>query len=192
MAQAPCDIEHKEHDALSSIPITNVLYSPCYSHFAFTLPVSLLENQYMSTSSTNLPSTRFTGALIAALLAFSSGVAFADGIKVTLRGDKEVPAVTSSATGDGLITVSADKSVTGSIKTTGIVGTAAHIHLGAPGKNGPPIVSLMKTGDDNVWLVPAGAKLTDAQFASFKAGDLYVNVHSDANRNGEIRGQLKP
>jgi len=146
----------------------------------------------MNTSITSLLSTRFIGALTAGLLALSSGVAFADGTKVTLSGDKEVPAVTSSATGDGLITVSADKSVTGSIKTTGIVGTAAHIHLGAPGKNGPPIVSLMKTGDDNVWLVPAGAKLTDAQFASFKAGDLYINVHSDANRNGEIRGQLKP
>jgi hypothetical protein len=67
---------------------------------------------------------------------------------------------------------------------------AAHIHLGASGKNGPVIIPLTKTSD-NVWTVPAGAKLTDAQFESYKAGDLYINVHSAANKGGEIRGQLK-
>ena len=36
-----------------------------------------------------------------------------------------------------------------------------------------------------------GVKLTEAQMASFKAGNLYVNVHSAANPGGEIRGQLK-
>jgi len=40
--------------------------------------------------------------------------------------------------------------------------------------------------------MPAGAKLTEAQFAAFKAGNLYVNIHSDANKGGEIRGQLTP
>ena len=34
--------------------------------------------------------------------------------------------------------------------------------------------------------------LTDAQYEAFKAGNLYVNVHSAANKGGEIRGQLKP
>jgi hypothetical protein len=45
---------------------------------------------------------------------------------------------------------------------------------------------------DGVWTIPAGAKLNDAQFQSFKDGNLYVNVHSAAFRGGEIRGQLKP
>jgi hypothetical protein len=36
------------------------------------------------------------------------------------------------------------------------------------------------------------AKLGDDQMKAFKAGDLYVNVHSVANPGGEIRGQLKP
>jgi hypothetical protein len=35
-------------------------------------------------------------------------------------------------------------------------------------------------------------KLTDAQYKAFKAGDLYVNVHSAQHQGGEIRGQLKP
>ena len=113
------------------------------------------------------------------------------GIKVTLSGSQEVPPVTTSASGSGTILVGADKSVSGSVTTTGVAGSAAHIHVGAAGKNGPVIIPLTKTAD-NVWSVPAGAKLTDPQYESYKAGDLYVNVHSAANKGGEVRGQLKP
>ena len=71
------------------------------------------------------------------------------------------------------------------------MGMAAHIHEAAPGADGPPIITLEKKGD-NEWVVPAASKLTDAQYASFKAGNLYVNVHSPDHRGGEIRTQLKP
>lgn len=129
----------------------------------------------------------------AAVLAFAaySNVAFAEDIKVTLGGDQEVPAVKTSASGSGTITINDDMTVHGSIATTGVAGTAAHIHLAAAGKNGPVIIPFKKTGD-NAWSAPAGAKLTEAQFKAFKAGDLYVNVHSAAHKGGEIRGQLKP
>jgi hypothetical protein len=119
------------------------------------------------------------------------GVASAVDVKVTLSGSQEVPPVTTAASGSGTITVGDDKSIQGSVTTSGVVGMAAHIHQAPAGQNGGVIIPLTKAGD-NQWSVPAGAKLTDAQYEAFKAGNLYVNVHSDANKGGEIRGQLKP
>jgi len=132
----------------------------------------------------------FFAAAVIAVSAYSS-LATAKDIKVTLSGDQEVPAVTTAAAGTGTISVSADKSVGGSVTTTGVAGTMAHIHDGAPGKNGPVVIPLSKSGE-GTWSVPAGAKLTDAQYKSFEAGNLYVNVHSAAHGGGEVRGQIKP
>ena len=130
-------------------------------------------------------------AALTAVLLFGSGLALAGDSKVNLTGKEEVPAVETAATGSGTITVGADKSVSGSVTTKGIEGVAAHIHLAAAGKNGPPIIVLEK-GADGAWSVPKGSKLTDEQLAAYKAGELYVNVHSAAHKGGEIRAQLKP
>jgi CHRD domain. len=129
-------------------------------------------------------------ALIATTLAGGAGLATAGEIKVNLSGDQEVPPVQTSASGSGTITVDDDRSVKGKITTSDLKGTGAHIHEGAVGKNGPDIITLKKSSD-NEWSVPGDAKLTDAQYDAYKAGNLYVNVHSDANKSGEIRGQLK-
>jgi len=130
--------------------------------------------------------------LIAAALGMLIGtLVHAEDVKVKLTGAEETPPVSTTATGAGSIKIAADKSVSGKISTQGIQGTVAHIHVGAPGVAGPPIITLEKS-PDGVWSVPAGSKLTDEQFASFTAGQLYVNVHSEAHKPGEIRGQLKP
>jgi len=132
-----------------------------------------------------------TVAIAGAFLLATFGAASAKDVAVSLSGDQEVPAVTTAAKGTGKITIADDKSVSGSVQTTGMMGMAAHIHEAAAGANGPPIITLEKKGE-NEWVVPAGAKLTDAQLASFKAGNLYVNVHSAEHKGGEIRTQLKP
>jgi hypothetical protein len=129
--------------------------------------------------------------VMATIVAMGVSVASAVDVKVTLSGSQEVPPVTTSATGSGTITVAADQSISGKITTTGIKGTAAHIHVAAPGTNGPVIVPLTKDGE-NGWAVGPGAKLQDAHYQAFKDGNLYINVHSAANPNGEIRGQIKP
>ncbi len=129
-------------------------------------------------------------AVALAVLAFGSAQA-AD-VKLSLSGDQETPAVTTSASGSGVISVGDDKSVKGSVKTSGLSGaTVGHIHAAAPGQKGPPVVTLTKVSDSE-WAVPAGTTLSDADYASFKAGNLYVNIHTEANKGGEIRGQLKP
>ena len=124
-------------------------------------------------------------------LLFLAPFALAKDIPVKLTGAREVPAVSSAAAGTGTVSIGEDKSVKGSVTTTGVEGTAAHIHLGATGKNGPPIIALVKSGD-NHWSVPANSQLTDEQYKSFKNGELYVNVHSAAHPGGEIRAQLQP
>ncbi len=107
----------------------------------------------------------------------------------SLSGASEVPAVDTKASGSGMIMVAADRTVSGSISTTGIDSTAAHIHMAAKGANGPVVVPLTKAGD-GTWKVPADVHLTDAQYVSYVAGGMYVNVHSAAHPGGEIRGQL--
>ncbi len=121
--------------------------------------------------------------------ALAGGAAWAHDFKVMLTGDNEVPPVKTVATGEATLSVSDNGAVTGSITTKGIEGTMAHIHIAAVGKNGPVVVKLVKDGD--TYKVPADAKLDSAQLAALKAGELYVNVHSAANKSGEIRAQLR-
>ena len=120
-----------------------------------------------------------------------SASAFGDELMVRLTGDMEVPPVKTVASGAGTITINADMSVAGGVTTTGLAATMAHIHHGAAGTNGPVVIPLSKSGD-SAWVVPPGAKLTAAQYSAYKAGELYVNVHSDQFKGGEIRGQIKP
>ena len=132
---------------------------------------------------------KFQLTTLAAAMALA-GAAYAADVKVNLTGDQEVPPVTTQAKGSGDVKIGDDGAVSGTITTTGIQGTAAHIHQAAAGKNGPVIVPMTKSGDSG-WTFAPGAKLTPDQMNALKAGDLYINVHSAANPGGEIRGQLK-
>jgi hypothetical protein len=110
---------------------------------------------------------------------------------MTLTGMQEVPANPSTASGKSMIMIGADKSVTGSIEVMGMTPTMAHIHEAAKGMNGPVIVPFTKTGA-NTFAPAPGAKLTDAQYASYMAGNLYINVHSATYPGGEVRMQIWP
>jgi hypothetical protein len=111
-------------------------------------------------------------------------------ISVKLSGAEEVPPVGTAGSGSGSFRVAEDGSITGSVTTKGVPGTMAHIHIGASGKNGPVIVPLDKKGD--TYSVPEGRKLTAAQMKALKEGGLYVNVHSNQHKGGEVRAQLQP
>ena len=65
--------------------------------------------------------------------------------------------------------------------------TAAHFHSGEPGKNGGVAVPI--AGADK-GAFEGSATLTDAQADELLAGKWYVNVHTAANKGGEVRGQV--
>jgi hypothetical protein len=130
-------------------------------------------------------------------------------IEIALSGDQSVPPVQTSATGKATIFIEAGPTgfnISYEIDVTNIVDvTAAHIHLGAAGTNGPVIVPLFtgpqKSGSFTGVL--AKGSITEADltgpmkgktFAELAAavlgGQTYVNVHTVKNPNGEIRGQI--
>ena len=111
-------------------------------------------------------------------------------VSVSLSGAEEVPPASTSGSGSGSFRVAEDGTITGSVTTKGVPGTVAHIHQGAKGQNGPVIIPRTKNGD--TYTVPPGRKLTAAQMQAYKAGNLYVNVHTAKYKGGEVRGQLTP
>ena len=133
-----------------------------------------------------------------------TNAAFAQGQQFTtkLSGQEEVPPTNSQATGMAEFTVMGD-SVEYTVNASGMQGvTAGHIHSGKQGENGPVVVTLFKndsptnevseTGSitpDKLEGPMAGKQLTDLASA-MSNGDTYVNVHTEQNPNGEIRGQI--
>ncbi|WP_158276112.1 CHRD domain-containing protein [Brumimicrobium oceani] len=113
--------------------------------------------------------------------------------RAELNGLQEVPLVVTSATGLGVFNLSLDKKklmywVTADGLSGAIMG--AHLHMGAAGTNGGVVVDLTPSimGNSIVGVADVSAV---AGFASdLAAGDIYINIHTAANMNGEIRGQL--
>jgi hypothetical protein len=119
-----------------------------------------------------------------------TGPAFADKMKATLDGKSEVPPNTSAGKGTADIDYDqASKKLSWKLTYSGLSGpaTAAHFHGPAePGKNAGVAVPITNTASGS----EGSATLTDAQAADLMAGKYYVNVHTEANKGGEIRGQV--
>ena len=120
-----------------------------------------------------------------------AGPAFADKFKATLDGKSEVPPTTSTGTGTADIDYDpATKKLSWKLTYTGLTGAAKAAHFHGPaevGKNAGVAVAI-----PGATASPAegSATLTDAQAADLEAGKLYINVHTEANPGGEIRGQV--
>jgi hypothetical protein len=120
----------------------------------------------------------------------------------TLSGQEEVPPTNSQATGMADFTITGENAEY-SVNASNIQGvTAGHIHSGGQGENGPIVVTLFKndsptnevseTGSitvDKLEGPMAGKQLTDLVTA-MRNGEIYVNIHTEQNPNGEIRGQI--
>ncbi len=113
---------------------------------------------------------------------------------VTLGGEQEVPPQSSAGTAQGSLSVNlATGEVSGDLTVSGITPTAAHIHDAFAGANGDVLIGLdQDPGDAGLFTVPAGALLDAAGVDRLLAGGLYLNVHTAAHPDGEIRGQILP
>jgi hypothetical protein len=67
-----------------------------------------------------------------------------------------------------------------------------HIHKGAVGVSGPVVIPFadLPSGSTNQEYHFTSPSLTAEQEADLKAGNYYVNIHSNANPGGELRAQL--
>jgi hypothetical protein len=141
-------------------------------------------------TSTMLRSTMATFAFVGVLAIASPSMAAMMNFKASLSGKSEVPANTTAGTGSVTATYDTDsKKLTWKGSYSGLTGpaTAAHFHGPAPaGKNAGVMVPISPNGPS----FEGSATLTDAQAKALLDGDMYVNVHTAANKGGEIRGQL--
>jgi CHRD domain len=132
----------------------------------------------------------------------NSAVAQEQKFVATLSGQEEVPPTDSQATGMAQVTITGENAEY-NVNASNIQGvTAGHIHSGQQGENGPIVVTLFQnesptnevseTGSitaDKLEGPMAGKQLTDLVTA-MSNGTTYVNVHTEQNPNGEIRGQI--
>lgn len=111
-----------------------------------------------------------------------------------MSGGEEVPAVAGAASAIAASTVDLETgTVTLHVNASGAAdATASHIHLAYAGQNGSVLIGLQQDmADAEHWSV-SGAQLDAAGLASYRSGQLYVNLHTPANPGGEIRGQIAP
>jgi len=111
-------------------------------------------------------------------------------LKADLKGSSEVPPTDSKGTGSVTATFdTASKKLSWKGSVSGLTGpaTAAHFHSGEVGKNGGVAVPIAGADKGSF---EGSATLTDAQAEDLMAGKWYVNVHTAANKGGEIRGQV--
>lgn len=117
------------------------------------------------------------------------------GFSANLMGAQEVPPVTTPASGTGAFTLT-DAGLVFNATVEGLDFTAAHFHNAPIGENGGVVrgIGADFTGNtaSGVWSSTDGQALTDNLMAELMLGNIYVNVHTQANPGGEIRGQLSP
>ncbi len=112
-----------------------------------------------------------------------------------LRGENETPApIVTSAVGAAVVTIDPGNLLTWEVNATGLTSpTLGHIHEGAAGIGGSPVVTFATNSSFFTGNRLKGSQQLDATLANrirTNPAGFYVNVHTSANGGGEIRGQL--
>ena len=148
----------------------------------------LTEQQYSDLLSGNLYFNVHSAANPGGEIRGQIGVLVVDAV---MTGAQEVPPNTSTARGQGRAILDLQTlNLSGSMTTTGVVGTIAHIHTGVFGVNGGVTFNFTQTAvGSGVWTMPV-TQMTIAQYQSLLFGDMYFNAHSATFPGGEVRGQI--
>jgi CHRD domain len=135
--------------------------------------------------------TKMVFAALALASTVFAGPAFAEKFKAVLDGKSEVPPTASSGTGTADIDYDpATKKLSWKLTYTGLSGPAKAAHFHGPAETGKNAGVQVAIPGATSSPAEGSATLSDAQAADLEAGKLYVNVHTEANPTGEIRGQV--
>jgi len=130
------------------------------------------------------------GVLVGELVMVPAAVAETVIFKADLKASNEVPPNNSTAT--GLAEASFEtvtKTFSATVTFSGLSGPAIGAHLHGPGEPGKN-AGIMLPFNFVLSPIKLSATLTDTQAADLIAGKWYVNIHTQLNPGGEIRGQL--
>jgi hypothetical protein len=113
---------------------------------------------------------------------------------IALLGTNEVPSITTTATGRAILRLTSDKVLYSVVTVNNLESndtlTVSHIHPGATGTNGSPLIFLCNSLSD-FGLVKVSDPLTDAVYNQLTKDPMYVNAHSRRHGSGLIRGQIR-
>jgi hypothetical protein len=133
-------------------------------------------------------------AICLSAFVFSTTASAQQKFTAALNGVQENPPVNTPGRGSCVLTLAAGEasiSMTCTFSGMSANTTAAHIHTGVVGVNGPVLLSLTGVGGTSGTLTLPTTTVSLAQVAALRSKGWYVNVHTSTNPGGEIRGQLK-
>ncbi len=135
---------------------------------------------------------KLAGLAVTALL-LSGTASLAEMVKMaaTLDGAQQSPPVTTDGKGTAELTFDTDtRKLDWTIEYSGLSGTAAAGHFHGPADAGANAGVAVPFEGDLASPIKGSATLTETQAADLMAGKYYINLHTAANKGGEIRGQV--
>ena len=125
-----------------------------------------------------------------ALIFSVSAVAQSETFRARLSPMPTTPQTVTTITGEGEVILTLNGNtllVTGNFAGMNSAATMAHVHNGPPAQPGPVVhqleVTKMTEGE-----ISAILELSDEQVTALRNNELYIQVHSEANPPGELRG----
>lgn len=126
------------------------------------------------------------------ILLFSASAVAQETYRARLSPMPTTPQTVDTITGEGevILTLNGNTlTVNGNFAGMNSAATMAHVHNGPPAQPGPVVHQLevtKMTGGE----ISATLELTDEQVTALRNNELYVQVHSESNPPGELRGWI--